>query len=216
MMPKMDGIETVKRIREAGYTHPVVALTANAIIGQADIFMENDFDGFLTKPIDVRQLNNVLNKMIRDKQSIVILEEAQRDKIRIAEDARKVVVTETDFFRMLDGIKEIDKETGLSLAAGEKDLYKMFLSHIYKTLPSHCDTLTSHLESGNIQAFATSVHGVKSALSGVGAMALSEIALTLEIASKGGDSEYCVNNYPAFLQKLKEFHTRLSVIMPGE
>jgi CheY-like chemotaxis protein len=56
-MPKMDGIEAVKIIREYGYTRPIVALTANALVGQAGMFMENGFDGFISKPIDIRQLN---------------------------------------------------------------------------------------------------------------------------------------------------------------
>jgi CheY-like chemotaxis protein len=68
MMPVMDGIETVKIIRGKGYTYPIVALTANAVLGQADIFMANGFDGFISKPIDIRELNASLNKFVRDRQ----------------------------------------------------------------------------------------------------------------------------------------------------
>ena len=67
MMPKMDGIEAVKIIRDMGYTHPIVALTANAIVGQSDIFLQNGFDGFVSKPIDTRELNAVLIKFVRSK-----------------------------------------------------------------------------------------------------------------------------------------------------
>ena len=69
MMPKMDGIETTKRLREMGYKNYIVALTANAVAGQAQIFLENGFDDFISKPIDLRHLNVVLNKLIRDKYS---------------------------------------------------------------------------------------------------------------------------------------------------
>ncbi|MDR2580385.1 MAG: response regulator [Fibromonadaceae bacterium] len=72
MMPKMDGIETTKRLREMGYTYPIVALTANAVAGQAEIFLENDFDDFISKPIDTRHLNETLNRLIRDKQTIEV------------------------------------------------------------------------------------------------------------------------------------------------
>jgi CheY-like chemotaxis protein len=68
MMPGMDGIETTKIIRDLGYKHPIVALTANAIAGQAEIFLKNGFDGFIFKPIDTRQLNAELNRFIRDKR----------------------------------------------------------------------------------------------------------------------------------------------------
>jgi signal transduction histidine kinase/CheY-like chemotaxis protein/HPt (histidine-containing phosphotransfer) domain-containing protein/PAS domain-containing protein len=68
MMPKMDGVETVKIMRNLGYAQPIIALTANAIAGQAKMFFENSFDGFISKPIDTIQLNAELNKYIRDKQ----------------------------------------------------------------------------------------------------------------------------------------------------
>jgi signal transduction histidine kinase/CheY-like chemotaxis protein len=68
MMPVMDGIETVKELRAMGYKLPIIALTANAVVGQKDIFIANEFDGYISKPIDVRQLNDMLNKFVRDKQ----------------------------------------------------------------------------------------------------------------------------------------------------
>ena len=66
MMPCMDGIEATKILRKIGYSLPIVALTANAIIGQSDMFMQNGFDGFVSKPVDIKQLNNCLLRFIKD------------------------------------------------------------------------------------------------------------------------------------------------------
>jgi len=85
MMPQMDGIETTKKIREweaeqliktsftAGETRrdthkriPIVALTANALAGNEEMFAKNGFDGFIPKPINIRLLNSILNKFVRD------------------------------------------------------------------------------------------------------------------------------------------------------
>ena len=68
MMPKMDGVETAKMIRDLGYKDPIIALTANAVLGQSEMFLANGFDGYISKPIDMRQLNDSLNKFIRDKE----------------------------------------------------------------------------------------------------------------------------------------------------
>jgi CheY-like chemotaxis protein len=68
MMPEMDGMEAVKHIRGLDYTGSIVALTANAMAGQAEIFLANGFDAFLSKPIDLRSLDTLLNQYIRDKQ----------------------------------------------------------------------------------------------------------------------------------------------------
>jgi len=65
MMPEMDGIEAMQKLHELGYTKPIVALTANAMIGSEELFIESGFDEFIAKPIDVRQLDAILNKYIR-------------------------------------------------------------------------------------------------------------------------------------------------------
>ncbi|MCL2015265.1 MAG: ATP-binding protein [Defluviitaleaceae bacterium] len=79
MMPDMDGIETAEKIRQAGYTEPLVALTATALIGQSEEFLQNGFDGFISKPIDTSHLNALLHKFIRGKQPPEVIEAAHRN-----------------------------------------------------------------------------------------------------------------------------------------
>jgi CheY-like chemotaxis protein/HPt (histidine-containing phosphotransfer) domain-containing protein len=80
MMPEMDGIETTQKIRALGYTGVIVALTANALVGNDEMFRQNGFDDFLPKPIDVRHLNASLNKYVRDRHP----EEAHKYKAEAA------------------------------------------------------------------------------------------------------------------------------------
>jgi len=80
MMPGMDGIETVLILRNRGYTKPIVALTANAVTGQAEVFLSNGFDGFVSKPIDVRQLDFILKKFVKSKKGNVIAYESYEKK----------------------------------------------------------------------------------------------------------------------------------------
>jgi CheY-like chemotaxis protein len=93
MMPKMDGMEAVKIIRELGYKHTIVALTANAVIGQAEMFLKNGFDDFISKPIDIRQLDSVLNKFVRGKNKLTqITFEADTEWLAFfVRDAKKAV-----------------------------------------------------------------------------------------------------------------------------
>ena len=69
MMPHMDGIETVANLRKLGYTGIIVALTANALIGNSEMFIQNGFDGFISKPIDFAELDAALNKFIRNNRT---------------------------------------------------------------------------------------------------------------------------------------------------
>jgi CheY-like chemotaxis protein len=79
-MPELDGMETMRALRNMGYEQPIVALTANAIIGQSAVFIREGFDGFISKPIRTKELNTVLNNFIRDKQQEEVLEEAQKTR----------------------------------------------------------------------------------------------------------------------------------------
>jgi CheY-like chemotaxis protein len=68
MMPGMDGIEATKTIRALGTDYaekiPVVALTANAVAGNEQMFLENGFNAFLPKPFTAMLLDSVIRKWI--------------------------------------------------------------------------------------------------------------------------------------------------------
>jgi CheY-like chemotaxis protein/HPt (histidine-containing phosphotransfer) domain-containing protein len=76
MMPLMDGIETTQKLRAMEYKGVIVALTANALVGNDEMFKQNGFDDFISKPINAHQLNACLNKYIRDRHP----EEAEKHK----------------------------------------------------------------------------------------------------------------------------------------
>jgi signal transduction histidine kinase/ActR/RegA family two-component response regulator len=69
MMPEMDGIETAQTLRTLGYKGTIVALTANALAGNAEMFKQNGFDGFISKPVDIVRMDEVLNEFVRDGRS---------------------------------------------------------------------------------------------------------------------------------------------------
>ncbi|MDR1024271.1 MAG: response regulator, partial [Treponema sp.] len=82
MMPEMDGVEAVRIIRsetsgEYARTVPVIVLTANAVAGNREMFLESGFNDFISKPIDIKRLDVTLNQWIRDKQSGAVLREAE-------------------------------------------------------------------------------------------------------------------------------------------
>jgi len=65
MMPKMDGVEAVREIRKLGGKYemlPVIALTANVVSGMKEMFLSNGFNGFLSKPVSMRDLNELLKE----------------------------------------------------------------------------------------------------------------------------------------------------------
>jgi len=84
LMPGMDGVETTEHIRRLGVEDgyfadvPIVALTANAVHGMHEFFLENGFSDFMSKPVDVVKLNSILEKWIpKEKQIKLSAQEAQ-------------------------------------------------------------------------------------------------------------------------------------------
>jgi signal transduction histidine kinase/ABC-type amino acid transport substrate-binding protein len=71
MMPGMDGVQATKAIRalETEYAHnvPVIALTANVVAGNEQMFLNNGFNAFLPKPFNVMGLDSVIQLWVRDK-----------------------------------------------------------------------------------------------------------------------------------------------------
>ncbi|MCL1844176.1 MAG: response regulator [Defluviitaleaceae bacterium] len=68
MMPELNGMDATKILRDLGYTSPVVALTANALIGQAEEFLAGGFDEFIAKPIQTTHLHHIIMKYIGNKR----------------------------------------------------------------------------------------------------------------------------------------------------
>jgi len=166
MMPEMDGIEATKQLRNLGYIKPIVALTANAIAGQAELFLQNGFDDFISKPINIRQLNAVLNRFIRDKQPPEVIEEARKAKNGI------------EFSAMIE-----QKNNSQLQSSFIKDAKKTMalLEKILKT-----DGLKTE---DNLRKVSISIHGIKSSLWNIGEKQLSERAQKMEtLAREGGIS----------------------------
>ena len=66
MMPDMDGIQTLYNLkkRAEGFETPVIVLTANAIEGSKEMYLREGFVGYLSKPIDQKELDNILRKYL--------------------------------------------------------------------------------------------------------------------------------------------------------
>jgi HPt (histidine-containing phosphotransfer) domain-containing protein len=212
MMPKMDGIETTKHLRDMGYTNPIVALTANALVGQADIFLQSGFDGFISKPIDIRYLNDVLNEFIRDKQSPEVLEAARNQKVNNADENNDL---RDDFLEAVSKIKGINTKVGLNLLSGMACMYQDAMKMFYNKLEEQYNDMAGFLTSDDLPSFAICVHGIKSQLATIGAVDLSETALKLETAAKAKNTKVCETLFPDFYEKLVVMREELSVIFPA-
>jgi len=193
MMPKMDGIEATRILRDWGYTRYIVALTANALVGQAEIFLKSGFDAFVSKPIDSRELNFLLNDFIRNKQPIEVIEAARREK---REKELKTAGASGD-----NNAKKSDIEKFFVLDA-ENAINT--LVNIYAKLHS--------IESAELEMYVITIHGIKSALANIGETELSGLAAKLERAGKERDIPVMSDETPVLINALQSLITKFKPV----
>jgi len=186
-MPGMDGVEAAKIIRSMGYVKPIVALTANVISGQAEMFFANGFDDFLSKPIDIRQLDIVLSKLIRDKYPAKTIEAARRLKSTM----KKMSGPPPDVKPELAKIFTRDAEKAIGI-----------LDSIHKKDGDYGD--------GDIQLYVINAHSMKSALANIGEKELSSFAQKLEEAGRNKDIAVIIKETPAFLDALRKMIDKMN------
>jgi len=187
MMPNMDGIETTKIMREMGYDKPIVALTANAVAGQADMFIRNGFNDFISKPIDRRHLDDVLKRLVRDKQPAGEAKETAAAGHSAAEEKPEF----PDIARNWTHRRYVEaflRDANRSIAVLEE--------FVQRGEP--------HSEE-EVRICVVHTHGMKSALAYIGNKELSAVALKLEVLGRDNDVEGLIAETPPFLNALKAF-----------
>ena len=192
MMPGMSGLDAVKAIRELGYERPIIALTANTILGQSDMYLANGFSGFISKPIDINQLNANLLRFIRDKQSREVLEAAGGEyMLGQVNDSDSAALSYTP----LDDREQ--KEVS-------RRVFESFARDVVKTTQAIEETLADVAESPeSLKMYVVQVHAVKSALGNVMEFTLSQVAAALEQAGRDMDYDTILHLTPGFLGRLE-------------
>ena len=199
MMPVMDGIETTKYIRVFKKDLPIIALTANAIQGMKEMFLENEFSDFLSKPIEIKKLEKVLKQWLPKEKQIKLKEE---DRINIK-------IEKTDL--AIDGI---NVNTGLCRTGGSVKNYLQTLEIFYSDGVRILPQIKESLASGNISLYATLIHALKSAAANIGANDLSEQAGFLEKAANDLEITFLKAQSNVFFENLKAVLCRVKKVLP--
>ncbi|MDR1510182.1 MAG: response regulator [Synergistaceae bacterium] len=202
MMPGMDGVEATRLIRamsgERCRTMPVVALTANAVTGMREMFLENGFNDFLSKPIETTRLDAVLKKWIpADKR---------RDAL---EDDEKLSAFDSPPPIDLPEIDGIDVAAGLARIGGSQRRYLDLLETFRRDAEAGFTLLEKDPDDVPLHAFTTLVHALKSALANIGADDLSHAAALLEEAGRAADMSAIRDRLPPFREELTALTARL-------
>jgi CheY-like chemotaxis protein len=205
MMPEMDGIEATAIIREWEKERaeksvvPIVALTANAVVGMREMFLENGFNDFLDKPIDVGKLDEILVRWIpKEKRTMNEAKDSNEQTADSASDTSDVAPNSSLTIPGIDTVK------GIAMTGGTLGAYRDVLIFFRKDAEERLPLLQTAPNTDALPAFVTQVHALKSASASIGAGELSAQAAALESAGKAGDIAFIQEHLPVFVKCLSE------------
>lgn len=212
MMPGLDGIETLQEMRRrenGGKEVPVIALTANAVTGAREMYLEAGFADFLAKPVKPEKLEKMLMDMLPPEK--VKLPKNVNDSSGSTQREEEEVIPEVDginwdFARLYCKDKKIWQDTLRRFAVTmEQEAQK--LEKIYEQL---C-RLSEEAEQ-SAQAFRTycvQVHSMKGTAAMAGAVSLSGVAEMLESAAKEKNGKNVRDITPHFIEEWRKMKSRL-------
>ena len=243
MMPEKDGVETTEEIRQLEFpyckTVPIVALTANAVYGARKELIQAGFDDYVAKPIDVKQLEEVLYKyLIRASETGMTSETEKASGTGVILETEMIsetektseteMISETEKTSEIEMTSQIIEKSGSLFIKGidvkgameriqiNEEIYLNILKTYYGDLQAKLQRIDQAKREGNIKNFVIDVHGLKSASASIGAMELSELAKELEMAGKNEELDFIESHYDTFFRKANEVEENLKEFFAEE
>jgi len=206
MMPGIDGIEATRIIREEIGTEyaknvPIIALTANAISGNDTMFMSKGFQAFISKPVEIARLDEVIRYWVRDKEQ----------EKKILTDTNGEVNPQQPIF-VNENIPALDIPGGIKYFGGNEKIYM-------DTLCSYADNTGSLLEQlktvneETLTDYAIVVHGIKGSSRGICAFTAGDMAEKLEKAAKAGNYAFVEENNKDFIGHVEDLINNISILL---
>lgn len=213
MMPGMDGVETFgymkKDWKSPNVGTPVIILTANAIVGAKEKYLEDGFTDYLSKPILRSELIDMLCRYLPEE---LIKEQSDENNDAGGKNAPAAADAES---KPKPGLKErfpaLNTKLGMSYCMDDEEFY----TEMIETFVSGDKRaeLSEALENGNLKNYETYVHALKSTSLNIGAEELSGHAKALEQAAKNADLAYITEHHSALIDEYGALLDQLSAAL---
>ena len=215
MMPEPDGIETFRIMKEMkdfpSKNAPVVILTANAIVGAKEKYLQEGFRAFLEKPVDYKKLEDMIKELL-DDSLILEVEEIQGSGLASMADVfeRNVVQGITEL-PVIEGVDWNYAHMHFNDEQALVDTARFFTSAlIYEAEELERLFADIKTESG-AKAFCTQVHSMKNSAATIGIIPLAGMAKVLEDAARNNETVVLESMTPIFLGCWKGYKEKLAV-----
>ena len=189
MMPKMGGVETFKEIRKMGINTPVVALTADALQGREQTYLDVGFNSYLPKPMEKSNLKKVLIDIL----GVSNTNKEEPSELKAEEKGKTM---DEQFLR--DSGVNLDNSLEL---LGDISMYNETLDMFINENKERIPRMKNYKDNGDMPNYAIDVHALKSDCKYLGFMHLAELAYDHEMKSKASDIEYVNSHYDELMEE---------------
>jgi len=183
-MPKMDGVETLMELKrtypDSMNKTPVISLTANAMSGVKEQMIKAGFTDYLTKPVNVRDMENILLKYLPAEKIIRISDASAENNNNNNSDR---IIPEG-----IEQIEYLDISKGIEYC-GDEEEYMEALDIFRESVEKKAGKLEQCFKKNDMEAFSLLVHSLKSSAGSIGFTELSDRAGELEEAAQNGDTD---------------------------
>lgn len=197
MMPEMDGVETTRVIRrllgDNGQV-PIIALTANAMEGTAEMFIREGMDDFVTKPIEMRVMVSKLRKWLPPEK---IEKRKKQNRLAPRNIRRDESVSQTSTNIVIEGL-DVQKAMGF---LGNEELFWSVLKEYYRVIDRKCALIQLYEKGERWKEYTIEVHALKSASRQIGALDLAQTAEQMEAAGNAGNAALIHKITPGMLEE---------------
>ena len=214
MMPEMDGIEATKEIRKQDDEYykslPIVALTANATSEAQELFLKEQMNDFVAKPIKMDEITKCIRRWLREEliETDDVCEKSDNGDEFKSNTNNKNENSDKEEALNIEGIDEAE---GIN-NCGSKKLFYELLGDFYKLVDIKCSKLENCLENNLIKDYTIEVHALKNTARMIGACELSQMSYELEMLGNANDIDGIkekaaehIELYRSYKDKLKAF-----------
>jgi CheY-like chemotaxis protein len=210
-MPGMNGTEAMQHIRDdkgINCDTPFICLTADAISGAKERYMEAGFIDYLTKPIDYTALEKMLITYLPDSK--VVINKNSENKAENNTSWPKTLPDEYDLLSKAG----IDSSAGIRFCNNDWEFYTTILKDYVTSFNERSADLQRFYESKDWKDYCITVHALKSTSKTIGATDLSKRAELLEKASNEADSDYISSEHDTMERIYKEVTDAIISVFP--
>ena len=215
MMAGMDGVEAMKKIRTdvKGLNReiPIVALTANAMSSAKQMFISEGFDGFVSKPIEIEELERTMKRVLpadlisfESEEGLDTINESTEKSETDSADASAEIEESSDSIKDKLARLGIDIETGLMYCGGDTDLYDELILQFAEEASDKRKKLRAFYNDKDMKNYEIIIHAAKSTSKMIGAGELSDDAMKLEHAAHDFDMNYIDENHSRVIDDYKK------------